>query len=68
MKEKSGQKNHSERGNREEETKEELKRKMEELRILLIKAETLFKAKFNPEPKEEVKKDYPLLLGDPDLL
>ena len=68
MKEKSGQKNHPERVGRKEERIEELKKELEELRILLMKAEILFKAKLNLEPMEEVKKDYPLLLGDPELL
>ena len=65
---KSGQKNLSEKGGRKEERIKELKKELEELRILLMKAEILFKAKLNLEPMEEVKKDYPLLPGDPDLL
>jgi len=69
MKEKSGQKNHPERVGRKEERTEELKKELEELMILpKEKAEALFKAKLNLEPMEEVKKDYPLLLGDPDFL
>jgi len=34
----------------------------------LSKAETLFKAKLDPELMETIKKDYPVLLRDPDLL
>lgn len=34
----------------------------------LSKAETLFRAKLDPELLEKVKKDYPDLLRDPDLL
>jgi len=34
----------------------------------ISKADTLFKAKLDPEMMEKVKKDYPVLLRDPDLL